>query len=232
MKVIAMRIPLAIALLAVGSAPLVAQVPAGSATPVPAAAPAGATPSPVAQVQRDDIGFSYSLPSDWVIVQPSTARKPVMPYPALATATKGDACVELAMTAKHGSPASVVVIMALPFSCYGQTMAESDLENFGKGAAEGMKQTFVISGPVDATYSLGRHTVWIERASGTPKNHVERPFTFEIACTVLEKGAVCWMTLAADAASLKGFEQGTVSLDGEAATKLVPADAFVPKKPS
>jgi hypothetical protein len=28
---------------------------------------------------------------------------------------KGDACVEVAMTAKHGTPASVVVVMVLPF---------------------------------------------------------------------------------------------------------------------
>lgn len=155
-----------------------------------------------------------------------------MPYPALATTAKGDACVEVAMTAKHGSPASVVVVTALRFACYGQTMTASDLPNLGEGAAEGMKQTFNLIEPVDATYSLGSHTVWIERASGPPKNHVESSFTFEIACTVLQKGAVCWMTMAADAASLQEFEQSTVSLDGEAATKLVPADAFVPKKPS
>ncbi|MGO9323358.1 MAG: hypothetical protein ACLP07_02255 [Terracidiphilus sp.] len=228
---IAMHIPLAVGLLAFGSAPLVAQVPAGSATPVPAAAPAAAT-APAAEVHRDDIGFSYSLPSDWEFVVPPTAPKPVVPYPMLASATKGDACVELAMTAKHGSPASAVVVMALPFSCYGQTMTASDLENFGEGAAQGMKQTFDVTGPMQTTYSLGSHTVWIERATGTPKNHVERSFTFEIACTVLEKGAVCWMTMAADAASLQAFKQGTVSLDGEAPAELVPADAFVQKKPS
>jgi hypothetical protein len=162
--VIAMRIPLAVGLLALGSAVLVAQAPAGSATRVPPAAPATAAPLPAAQVQRDDIGFRYSLPSDWEFVLAPTAPKPVIPYPALVTATKGDACVEVAMTAKHGNPASVVVVMALPFSCYGQTISESDLPNLGAGAAEGLKQTFDISGPVDATYSLGRHTVCWRRA--------------------------------------------------------------------
>jgi hypothetical protein len=136
------------------------------------------------------------------------------------------------MTAEHGNPASVVVVTALPFACYGQTVTASDLANFGEGAAEGMKQTFDITEPVDATYSLGSHAMWVERAKGIPKNHPESPFTFEIACTVLEKGAVCWMTMAADAASLQAFEQGMVSLDGEAATTLVPASAFVPNKPS
>ena len=132
----------------------------------------------------------------------------MVPYPTVASATKGDACVELAMTAKHGNPASVVVVMALPFACYGQTMTVSDLENFGEGAAQGMKQTFDLTDPVQTNYSLGSHTMWIERADGTPKNHAESSFTFEIACTVLEKGAVCWMTMAADAASLQAFEQG------------------------
>lgn len=182
-------------------------------------------------MQRDDLGFSYSLPADWEFVPLPSAPKPVLPYPTLAAPTKGDACVEVALTAKHGDPASVVVAMALPFACYGQTMTAADLANFGGGAAEGMKQTFDITEPVDATYLLGSHTVWIERAKGTAKNHPESPFTFEIACTVLEKGAACWMTMAADAASLHAFEQGKVSLDGEAATTLVPATAFLPNKP-
>ena len=110
-------------------------------------------------------------------------------------------------------------------------MTVSDLENFGEGAAQGMKQTFDLTDPVQTTYPLGSHTMWIERANGTPKNHAESSFTFEIACTVLEKGAVCWMTMAADAASLQAFEKGTVSLDGETATTLVPANTFL-QKPS
>ena len=183
-------------------------------------------------MQRDDIGFSYSLPADWVFVAPPMAPKAVVPYPTAAAATKGDACVEVALTAKHGNPASVVVVIALPFGCYGQTMTASDLANFGEGASEGMKQTFEITEPMEATYSLGSHTVWIERAKGTPKDHPENPFTFEIACTVLEKGAACWMTMAADAASLQAFEQGTVTLDGEAPAALVPLTAFLPNKPS
>jgi hypothetical protein len=136
------------------------------------------------------------------------------------------------MTAKHGNPASVIVVTALPFSCYGQTMTVSDLANVGGGASEGMKQTFDLTEPQQATYSLGSHTLWIERAKGTPKTHAESSFTFEIACTVLQKGAVCWMTMAADAASLKDFEQSKVTLEGEPPTALVPASAFVPNNPS
>ena len=181
-------------------------------------------------MQRDDVGFSYSLPADWEFVAPPPAPKAAVPYPILATSKKGDACVEVALTAKHGTPASVVVVLALPFACYGQTMAASDLANFGAGAAEGMKQTFEITEPVEAKYSLGRHAMWIERAKGTPKHHPENAFIFELACTVLKKGAACWMTMAAEAADLRAFEQGAVSLDGEAPAALVPATPFLPDK--
>lgn len=223
---------LAVALLAFGFAPISAQAPAGAVTPLPSAVPSTTAPEPAPLVQRDDIGFSFSLPSDWESVPPPTARKPVVPYPTVAAGTKGDACVEVAMTAKHGSPASVVVVMALPFSCYGQTMTVSDLENFGEGAAEGMKQTFDLTEPAQTTYTLERHMMWIERAKGSPKHHPESSFSFEIACTVLEKGAACWMTMAANAASLQEYEKGAVSLDGEAATQLVPVNVFLPDKPS
>jgi hypothetical protein len=226
----AMWIVFGTALLTLGSAQLAAQAPASPAAPKPLTAPAA--PVVPARVQRDDIGFSFDLPSDWEFVVPPTAPKPVVPYPTLMGPTKGDACVEVAMTAKHGDPMSVVVVTALPFACYGQSMTVSDLPNLAEGAAEGMKQSFDITDPDQGTYSLGSHTVWIERATGNPKTREGSPFTFEIACTVLKKGAVCWMAMAADTASLDAFEHGRVSLDGEPAGALVPSDAFLPNKPS
>jgi hypothetical protein len=144
------------------------------------------------------------------------------------TAKKGDACVKVVFTAKQGAPASVVVVMALPFACYGQIMKPSDLANFGAGAAEGLKQTFEITDPVQGNYTLGSHDFWIERAKGTPKGHASNPFIFETACTVLNKGAVCWLTMAADWHSLRAFERAQVTLDGETSPELVPAHSFVP----
>ena len=126
---------------------------------------------------------------------------------------------------------SVVVVVALPFACYGQIMTAGDLPDFGAGAAEELKETFdVAADAVQGKYWLGSHSVWIERAKGTPKGHPESQYTFEMVCTVLEKGAACWMAMAADDAGLQAFEQGAVSLDGEPATALVPASAF-PAKP-
>jgi hypothetical protein len=223
-----MRIALAAALFLLGCVTLSAQTPAPSggkaATPAPAAAPAATQPP---QVEDSDVGFNYSLPADWEFVAPPPATTPSAPFPDVVTAKKGDACVEVVLTARHGTPASVVVVTALPFACYGQTMNSSDLENFGAGAAEGLKQTFDITEAVQGHYTLGSHAVWIERAKGTPKSHPENPFTFEIACTALVKGAVCWLTVAADWQSLRAFERASVTLDGETSPELVPLHSFL-----
>lgn len=217
-----MRIALAAPLFLLASLPLVGQTPAG--TPASAAAASAQPP----QFEDSAVGFSYTLPSDWETVAPPRVRTVTVPYPELMT-KKGDACVEVDFTAKHGTPASTIVVIALPFACYGQTLKPGDLANFGAGAAEGLKQTFEISDPVQGNYTLGSHTVWIERAKGTPKGHANEPFHFETACTVLAKGAVCWLTMAADWHSLRAFEQAPVTLDGDTFAELVPRHSFVPE---
>lgn len=237
-----MRLPLAVLIFAVAAATCFGQAPApatASSTSAPAAAQnavhaAEKTSAQPAQVERDDIGFSYSLPADWQFVTPLPAPKAVIPYPAAAAPKKGDACIDVAMTARHRDSASVVVVLALPFNCYGQTLAASDLENFGLGAAAGLKQSFAIMSQAQGNYSLGSHPVWIERADGTPKGRPYKPYTFEIACTVLQKGAACWMTMAADAASLRDFEQQAVTLEGDRFDALVPEGAApeVPEGPA
>jgi hypothetical protein len=200
---------------------------AGQANASPEAlTPAAAAPAKPPQVGDSKVGFSYSLPADWEFVAPA-APKVVASSPGLATVKKGDACIETVFTAKHGSPASVVVVTALPFACYGHTMKASDLGSLGAGAVEGLKRTFSVHDSVQGNYTLGGHTVWIERAKGTPKGHEKTPFVFETACTVLARGAVCWMTAAADWNSLHDFEQAPVTLDGERFAALVPVDAFL-----
>jgi hypothetical protein len=226
-----MRVALAASVFLLGSLQLPGQAPAGAAAPVPAPVPEqSATPAQSAtqppQVENTDVGFTYSLPSDWEIVASPTAHAVTVPYPELI-AKKGDACVEVIFTAKHGTPASVVVVMALPFACYGQTLKPGDLANFGAGAAEGLKQTFDVTDPVQGNYTLGSHAVWIERANGTPKGHTGDSFIFETACTVLTKGAVCWVTMAADKDSLHAFQRAPVTLDGEIFPELVPGHSFV-----
>jgi hypothetical protein len=212
-----MRAPLFTAFLALCGVPLLAQTPA--------------SPS---QVHTSDIGYSYSLPADWEVVD-TTATLPQVQQQVGKTASsetekKGIACVQIGLTARHGTPSSVVVVVALPFACFGQTMTEKDLPGFAMGASEGIKNTFDLSDALHSSYKLGSHGVWVERAKGTLRDNPEVKYTVETACSILKKGAVCWMSMAADEDALQTFEHGSVALDGEAPATLVPADAFA-KKP-
>jgi hypothetical protein len=202
------------------------------------AATATSTASQFAPPQTIDtsVGFSYSLPADWEILA-SKPTKPDVPFPAVEGPKRGNACAQVELTARHGVPPSVVVIAALPFDCYGQVLTTKNLPEFAAGAAEGLKQTFEVADPVIGNYSLGSHKMWIERAKGTVKGQANSKYTLEIACTVLAKGAACWMAMAADAASLQTFEQQAVTLEGEMFDAIVPASAFqapasAPSKPS
>lgn len=195
----------------------------------PAAAP------PAMQQHASRLGFSYSVPGDWEVVD-SQGKLPGIREEADKNANsdeekKGLACVQIALTARHGEPASVMVEVALPFDCFGEPMTEAQLPGFASGASEGLKQSFDIGEPVIANYALGSHTMWIERAKGAPKGHPELSYTVEITCGLLKKAAVCWMAMAADDAALRTFERGVVNLDGESSDALVPPTAF-DKKPS
>ncbi len=186
------------------------------------AALAAQQPARTAADQDAAIDFQSTLPPDWTVIAP----RPPQATPSAQLSPKGTACIHVAQTARHGDPASVIVIVELPFACFGQTMEAGDLPGFGSGAADGLKQVFDLTNPVVGTYALGSHSFWIERAKGNPKGQAGVQYTMEIACSVLKKGAVCWMAMAADEASLRAFEQMPVALDGEAATPLVPSISF------
>ena len=198
--------------LVIGSASLLAQAPATSV------------------VHSSDLGFSYSIPSDWQVTEaqptPPEIKEKQTQEAKSEDEKKGIACLQVVMTARHGDPAAVIVAMALPFDCFGQAMSEKDLPGFAEGGSEGLKQAFDLSEPVHATYSLGSHPIWIERAKGTPKGHPEINYTVEIACGLLKKAAVCWMTLAPDESTLHIFESGAIVLDGDPFPALVPTTAF------
>jgi hypothetical protein len=200
--------------------------------PLPAQAPASA---PVAKAHASEIGFTYSLPSDWEVVDTQSTlpavRQKVENEATSADERKGAACAQIALTARHGDPASIVVVVVLPFDCFGQTMTGKDLPDFASGASEGLRKSFTLADPLHAEYKLGAHSMWAERAKGALKDHPDVLYTVETVCSVLKKGAVCWMAMAKDDAALDTFERGAVSLDGEAPAALVPASAFV-NKPS
>jgi hypothetical protein len=189
-----------------------------------------AAQAPAPQDLAGHLGFTYDLPPDWTVVEAKPSAQEIKTAPAEAPTTveqkKGTACIQVALTAMHGAPSSVIVVMALPFDCYGQAMSDQDLEGFGSGAADSLKGDFDLTDPVFGEYALGTHRLWIERAKGNLKGQLETQYTVEIACSMLKRGAACWMTMAADEASLRAFERGRVTLDGEAAAPLVPSTAF------
>jgi hypothetical protein len=84
---------------------------------------------------------------------------------------------------------------------------------------------------VYGVYKSGAHGFWIERVNATVKGQGALGYTIEIACSVTKRAAVCWMTMAANNSALTAFEQMPVSLEGDPAAALVPANAL-DKKPS
>ncbi len=203
--------------------------------PLLAQAPANLPQTPVTHTYTFDVGFSYSFPDDWDVVNMSAtlpeAQKQAQQSATTEDEKRGAACTQIALSARHGSPASTVVAVVLPFSCLGAEMTDKDLPGMGSGAMEGIQQNFDLAEPVYGVYSLGSHSLWIERAKGTLKGRSDVQYTVETVCSIMKKGAVCWMAIAADDAALQTFEQGAVTLGSDAPTALVPADAFV-KKPS
>ena len=180
----------------------------------------------------NELGFSFTTPADWEVVDTSAAAKEQARQDAKDDADKkGLACVEVGLTARHGNPPSVMTEAALPFECYGQQMTDADLPGFAASASAGLEQNFDLAEPVYGGYQLGTHHFWIERVQGSVKGQADLRYTIEIACSVTKKAAVCWMTMASDNAALAVFEHMPVSLDGDTAAGLVPANAFE-KKPS
>lgn len=190
-------------------------------------------PASSPHVIKNNLGFSYAVPVDWEVADAKDAAEARQQAAQSATnevEKKGLACVDMGFMARHGAPPSIIVEVALPFDCYGQQLTNADLPGFAEGTSQGLKQQFDIGTPTYGTYTLGSHQVWIERVTGTPKNVPNMQYTLEIACTPLKKAAVCWMTMAADDASMKTFEDGMVTLDDDKPVALVPKTAF-DKKP-
>lgn len=185
------------------------------------------TPAPL-RTFTHPLGFSYSIPGDWEVVDASAAQSAVKDKASDSATSqdekKGLGCVQVELTARHEG--SVIVEVALPFDCYGQSFTDAELPGFGEGAAEGIKNSFNVAEPQTGTYALGTHRLWIERISGAPKNAPDQHYTVEITCALLKKAAVCWMGMAIDASALAIFEHGAVTLENDAPAALVPANAF------
>ncbi len=199
------------------------------AVPVLAQAPPPASPTP------EDFGFTYHLPQGWDAIDAQSTLPEVKQQQAAAAKSDDEkkeiACIQIPVSARQADPPSFLAVIALPFGCFGQIMTAKDLPGFAEGSSEGPRKFFDFGDPVYGTYSLGSHRLWIERAKGNPKGHPEMPYTLEIACSLLKKAAVCWMTVSGNEQALKDFEANAVVLDGDFYPQLVPPTAF-DKKPA
>jgi hypothetical protein len=177
------------------------------------------------------IGFTYSLPAEWTVVDMSSSlqaeRQKAQAEDASEEEKHGVGCIEIALTAHHGNPGSMITAVDLPTACMGVEMSPSDLPGFGRGASQGIQQGFDPGEPTEFNYTLGHHAMWMARFSATPKGSTAPVFTVETVCTLVKKGAVCWMVLAANSDALNTFERGPVVLDSDLPSPLVPRSVFV-----
>src|SRR5215475_6330711 len=92
------------------------------------------TPANPSEAHPSDLGFTYSLPRDWEVVNASeilpAAKEQAQQNASSDEEKKGVACVQIALTARHGDPASVFVVVELPFACFGQSISAKDLPGF------------------------------------------------------------------------------------------------------
>ena len=183
-----------------------------------------------------ELGFSYSLPSDWEIVDTKPMLPVVHQQTAKNAASEGEKqaleCVQVPFKATHGDPASSIVVVTLAFDCFGKQLVDSDLASFAGGVSTTLKKSWNLDDPAYAAYTLGNHSFWIERASGSSVAHPDVKRTLDVVCTLLKKGAVCWMAFVASPADLQTFENGQTILDDDAPTALVPPTVFDKKRAS
>jgi hypothetical protein len=224
--------PLFIVLLLVG--PVLASsiaIQAQNANPV-AEKPAASAAAPV---YKSDLGFAYGYSPEWELID----TKPLTPIAQQKAAEgaksdeekKGAACAQIGLMLKHGDPASIIMTVSLPYECYGSAFTDADLPGFGTGVSSGLKQNFTVGESKTATYKLGSHNLWVERALSTAKADPAQKYTIETVCAMLKKAATCWIGMVKDDAALKVMEQSQVTLESDAPTALVPADALAAAKP-
>ena len=163
---------------------------------------------PVSTPSTEELGFTYHIPSGWDAIDAQSTLPEVKKQQTEKAKTDEEkreiACVQIPISARREAPPpSLLVAMALPFDCFGQIMTEKDLPGFAEGSSEGPRAIFDFSDPVYGTYSMGSHSMWIERAKGNPKGHPEMAYTLEITCSLLKKAAVCWMAVAGNDQALK-----------------------------
>lgn len=177
-----------------------------------------------------DLGFTYNYPSDWEVVNINPSL-PALKSSLDSTATSNDQkfidCSQISLLIRHGSPASIIELVVTPFDCLGIRYKDSDDSSVGMGVARGFNTLLDVKNPVYGSYKIGSHSIWIEKAQGAFKTPPGPNMQIELLCGILDKGAACWVAVAATGDALQTFENSVVKLEDDAPAKLVSADAFI-----
>ena len=104
-----------------------------AAAPLRAQAPSPASPTAA-------LGFTYTLPAEWKDA-PTQSTLPAARQNAMQSAKNpgqelGVACAQVVLSAQTGKPPSVIVIVALPFPCYGQPLTAKELPRYAAGVSD------------------------------------------------------------------------------------------------
>lgn len=180
-----------------------------------------------ALLYSSDFGFQYTYPAGWTRVDTASMMPSIqMQQQARALTDKAKraaACTHIGLLVTRSNPTMKIIIIELPYSCYGSSYQDSEVSTYGPGVLDGLGQQFDIGAPTSTTtYKLGKHSIWANRSHATLKQHPDQPYEMETVCTILSKAAVCWVAIAEQAQMLSVLEQGQVSLDGDPLVALVP----------
>ena len=194
----------------------------------------GTTPKPLISTFSSDMGYSYTYPSGWEVVDMKPAmpviRQKVEESATSAEEKKGAECAQIDLMLRNRSPLSMIEIMSMKNNCFDMKLNSDNLAAFGLSVDEGLKKSLDVSNPVYSAYKLGSHRMWIEKATASIRNSTLNNSILEVSCTILHKGFICLVTFAHDSDALNIFESGKVTLDEDAPIALVPEGVFDPKK--
>jgi hypothetical protein len=181
---------------------------------------------------KTDFGFTSRYPTDWqnlTAILPSQLTKELKKLegekdPAYMLAHRQLECRQPVLLLRHGSPPSVISVIAFPHSC--TKLEESGFAAAALGMCSITSTNYDVSDALQGAYKLGDATLVIERAVGTSKDHPEVKVTLERVCGWLKNAEVFWQGELRDEEAVKVFEGALTSIGGEAPSPLVPASVI------
>jgi len=184
---------------------------------------------------KTDFGFTSRYPTDWQDHTAYLAKQ--LPEqlkklerekdPMYMLVRRQLACTQAVLFLSRGNPPSLIKVVALPNSCTKMDNSESAFVlSAALGSCSVDSTKYNLRETLQGAYRLGKATLVIERAVGSPKDHPEVNVTLERVCGLLRNTKVFWEGELHDEEAVKVFEGALTSIDGEEPSPLVPASAI------